>query len=182
MPVHKKTYKNTKYKNPSRKSCEQTIKRILAREFEEYGENHHFKQASDFMIYFESLHPASPSLTKQVQRAVSSLNLARDENGYFMIHKTVEEYQAEQELARLLETASLSNLHNYTPVFIKTEPWKRSILMQMIASISEMRMLYETIAETGDGLILYTKFPDKLIGYLSDFIEIDADDQEESTS
>lgn len=134
------------------------------------------------MIYFESLHPASPSLTKQVQRAVSSLNLARDENGYFMIHKTVEEYQAEQELARLLETASLSNLHNYTPVFIKTEPWKRSILMQMIASISEMRMLYETIAETGDGLILYTKFPDKLIGYLSDFIEIDADDQEESTS
>lgn len=159
------------YKNPSRKSCEQTIKRILAREFEEYGENHHFKQASDFMIYFESLHPASPGLTKQVQRAVNALNLPRDEKGYFMIHKTVEEYKAEQELSRLLASSDLVNLEPYTPILLKTEVWKRSHIIYLMNSTPELRVLFETMAETNNGILIYTKNPEKLIAFFSDFIK-----------
>lgn len=170
------SYLSSSHKNPSRKSCEQTIKRILTREFEEYGENHHFKQASDFMIYFESLHPASPSLTKQVQRAVSALNLARDENGYFMINKTAEEYKAEQELAALLKSSSLYNLENCTPVLLKTDSWKRKHMIHLMNSVSELNSLYETLAETDNGILLYTKTPEKLISFLSDFM----DEEEES--
>lgn len=159
------------YKNPSRKSCEQTIKRILAREFEEYGENHHFKQASDFMIYFESLHPASSGLTKQVQRAVNALNLPRDEKGYFMIHKTVGEYKAEQELSRLLASSDLVNLEPYTPILLKTEVWKRSHIIYLMNSTPELRVLFETMAETNNGILIYTKNPEKLIAFFSDFIK-----------
>ena len=78
--------KNSSYKNPSRKSCEQMIQKILSRELEIYGANRHFKHASDFLVYFESLYPPSPGLTRQIQRAVSSMNLARDKDGYYMIH------------------------------------------------------------------------------------------------
>lgn len=157
------------HKNPSRKSCEQTIKKILTREFEEYGENHHFKQASDFMIYFESLHPASASLTKQVQRAVSSLNLPRDENGYFIINKTAEEYKAEQELSRLLQESFYISLDSCTPVLLKTEDWKCQHVIHLMKASAEFQKLYVTITETNNGILIYTKTPEKLISFLSEF-------------
>ncbi len=171
-------YISSSHKNPSRKSCEQTIKRILTREFEEYGENHHFKQASDFMIYFESLHPASPSLTKQVQRAVSSLNLPRDENGYFMINKTAEQYKAEQELAKLLSDSQLVNLEEYTPLLIKAEAWKRSHMIHLLEHCDEIQNLCSAITESNNGIILYTMSPEKLLSYLSDFLPIELDESQ----
>ena len=51
-------------KNPSRKECEDIIRRILMTEMLEKGKNEHFKTATDFMKYFESLDPASDSLTR----------------------------------------------------------------------------------------------------------------------
>ena len=42
-------------KNPSRETCEGIIKRILMTEVLENGSNKHFRFASDFMNYFESL-------------------------------------------------------------------------------------------------------------------------------
>ena len=165
------SYFSSTHKNPSRKSCEQTIKRILTREFEEYGENHHFKQASDFMIYFESLHPSSPGLTRQVQRAVSALNLPRDENGYFMINKTVEEYKAEQELSKLLHSSSVANLEKCTPILVKMEPWKRDHVIYLMQSAAELRKLYETILPADNGILIYTKTPEKLVLFFSNFIK-----------
>lgn len=52
------TMHSTLRKNPSRQTCETIIKRILMTEVLEKGTNRHFKQASDFMSYFESLYPA----------------------------------------------------------------------------------------------------------------------------
>ena len=166
---------SSSHKNPSRKSCEQTIKRILTREFEEYGENHHFKQASDFMIYFESLHPASPGLTKQVQRAINALNLPRDENGYFIINKTVEEYKAEQKLSLLLQSSTLINLQNCTPILIKTEYWKRKHVIHLIRSAPELQRLFVTLTETDSGILIYTKNPEKLTEFFSEFIKINVE-------
>lgn len=174
------SYLSSSHKNPSRKSCEQTIKRILTREFEEYGENHHFKQASDFMIYFESLHPASPGLTKQVQRAIQALNLPRDEHGYFMINKTVEEYKAEQELSHLLESSSLVSLQSCTPVLIKTEVWKRQYVIHLLQSAPELQKLYVTIVEADSGVLIYTKDPDKLTEFFSDNVKIKIENEPQS--
>ncbi len=165
------SYPSSPHKNPSRKSCEQTIKRILTREFEEYGENHHFKQASDFMIYFESLHPASPGLTKQVQRAVNALNLPRDEKGYFMINKTVEEYKAEQELSQLLTSSTLASLESCTPILLKTEEWKRRHVMHLMDATPQFQTLFETITDTDNGILIYTKTPEKLLSFFSEFIK-----------
>lgn len=50
---------NTTRKNPSRETCQKIIKRILVTEVLEKGCNEHFRQASDFMGYFQSLYPAS---------------------------------------------------------------------------------------------------------------------------
>ena len=74
--------------NPSRAKCEMIISRILSTELKENGKNIHFKNAMDFMTYFESLYPAGSALTKQVQRAIKSMDLAKDENGFFLLEKT----------------------------------------------------------------------------------------------
>lgn len=169
----KSDYTSYAHKNPSRKSCEQTIKKILTREFEEFGENRHFRQASDFMVYFESLHPASSSLTKQVQRAVNSLNLPRDENGYFMINKTAEEYAAERELNRLLIDASVDNLSKATPVLLKIESWKSKYILHILESDSFITSLICTMLETSNGILFYTTDPDQLQSYLSSLINND---------
>lgn len=169
------SYTSSVHKNPSRKACEQIIERILTREFEEYGTNHHFKQASDFMVYFESLHPASPSLTKQVQRAVSAMNLPRDENGYFIINKTAEEYQAERELIHLLHDSSFMNLQACTPILLKTDSWQREHIMYLMGSISELKKLYVTLTEAENGILIYSKTPDELTSYLSNFLKVDSE-------
>ena len=70
---------NTTRKNPSRETCQKIIKRILVTEVLEKGCNEHFRQASDFMGYFQSLYPASDALTKQVQRAIKAMDMPRDE-------------------------------------------------------------------------------------------------------
>ena len=65
-------------KNPSREQCQKIIKRILVTEVLQQGHNEHFKQAADFMNYFESLYPPSDALTKQVQRAVKAMDMPKD--------------------------------------------------------------------------------------------------------
>ena len=79
--------KNQLRKNPSRETCESIIRRILMTELTQNGKNRHFRKATDFMSYFESLYPASDALTKQVQRAVQSLHMPKDADGFFIVHK-----------------------------------------------------------------------------------------------
>ncbi len=93
-------------KNPSRETCESIIRRILTAEIGERGSNEHFRQAADFMPYFESLYPASDSLSKQVQRAIKSLGLPKDERGYFVINKSPLQLKQDQELKRIFGLAA----------------------------------------------------------------------------
>ena len=88
--------KNQLRKNPSRETCESIIRRILMTELTQNGKNRHFRKAADFMSYFESLYPASDALTKQVQRAVQSLHMPKDADGFFIVDKTAA--QVEQDL------------------------------------------------------------------------------------
>ena len=95
-------------KNPSRETCENVIKRILMTEVLEHGSNQHFRFASDFMNYFESLYPASDALTKQVQRAVKAMDMPKDANGYFIVNKTNAQLEQENEITSLLKNANVS--------------------------------------------------------------------------
>lgn len=68
--------KNQLRKNPSRETCESIIRRILMTELTQNGKNRHFRKATDFMSYFESLYPASDALTNRCS-APSSLCICR---------------------------------------------------------------------------------------------------------
>ena len=165
------TMHSTLRKNPSRQTCETIIKRILMTEVLEKGTNRHFKQASDFMSYFESLYPASEGLKRQVQRALKSLDLPRDDSGYFIINKTKGQYSKEQELlcALSLGCARISSIEKVQVLFIELKP---ALIQYVISLISENESLNEsciTIVPSCNGIIVYTKDADAFKALLKEF-------------
>lgn len=156
-------------KNPSRQTCENMIKRILMTEVLEKGTNEHFKQASDFMSYFESLYPASDSLTKQVQRAIKSMNLPKDSNGYFIINKTSEQLSQEDDLRFLLKKAdaSFDTLEECETLLLTTSPSIRSYLMEQIETSITFENKYVTMLPASNGILFYTRNKKSLSTLLS---------------
>lgn len=151
--------KNSLRKNPSRETCESIIRRILMTEILEKGKNEHFRSASDFMSYFESLYPASDALTKQVQRAVKSMNMPKDDFGYFIPNKTTEQFTHEKELSSLLQKADASvvSLEEYETLFLKADAALCSYLVHVIETSPLFEGKFLTIQQTSNGLIFYTK-------------------------
>lgn len=151
-------------KNPSRETCEGIIKRILMTEILEKGKNEHFRTASDFMSYFESLYPASDALTKQVQRAVKSLDMPKDEFGYFIPNKTSNQLNHEKELMYLLEkaNASVCAMEDYRPLLLKTDPAIASYLLDVLDHSPIFEEKYLTAHIVSNGILFYTKNPSQL--------------------
>lgn len=151
-------------KNPSRETCEGIIKRILMTEILEKGKNEHFRTASDFMNYFESLFPASDALTKQVQRAVKALNMPKDEYGYFIPNKTSDQLNHEKELHYLFQKAdaAVCSMEDYKPLFLKTEPAIASYLLNAIDNSPLFEEKYLTAHTTANGILFYTRNPSQL--------------------
>ena len=145
-------------KNPSRKECENIIKKILMTEVLEKGTNEHFKTAADFMGYFQSLYPASDSLNKQVQRAVKSLGMPKDDRGYFIINKTESQLNQDKEIAFLLKktNASISPLDQYETIFLKADGAYKDYLYQLLSESTTFSEKVITILNTSNGLLLYT--------------------------
>ncbi|MCR5581237.1 MAG: hypothetical protein K6F66_06570 [Pseudobutyrivibrio sp.] len=146
-------------KNPSRKECEKVIKKILMTEVLERGTNEHFKSASDFMSYFQSLYPASDSLTKQVQRAVKSLGMPKDERGYFIINKTEDQLNQDKEIAFLLDktNASLVPFEDYETLFLRADGKYKDYLYQLLTESETFADKIITMINSSHGIILYTK-------------------------
>lgn len=145
-------------KNPSRQTCETIIKRILMTEVLEKGKNQHFRQASDFMSYFESLYPASDSLTKQVQRAVKAMEMPKDKNGYFIINKSHEQLEQEEDLRYLFgkASASLHSLEEYEVLFLEADSSVCSYLMETIQNSITFEGKYLTMLKSSNGIFFYT--------------------------
>ncbi|QFJ54168.1 hypothetical protein [Pseudobutyrivibrio xylanivorans] len=145
-------------KNPSRKECEKVIKKILMTEVLERGTNEHFKTAADFMSYFQSLYPASDSLTKQVQRAVKSLQMPKDERGYFIINKTESQLEQDKEIAFLLKktNASLNQFEGYETLFLKAEGKYKDYLYQLLTESDTFADKIITMINSSHGIILFT--------------------------
>lgn len=159
-------------KNPSRETCENIIRRILMTEILERGKNEHFRSAADFMSYFESLYPASSALTKQVQRAIKSLNMPKDDFGYFIPNKTTEQLAHERELISLLEKAEASvvSFEEYETLFLKADRELCSYLIHVLDNSPLFTGKYLTIQQTSNGLIFYTKNRSQLEILLSSLI------------
>lgn len=162
-------------KNPSRETCEGIIKRILTTEVLQSGANRHFKSAADFMNYFESLYPASDALNKQVQRAIKSLNMPKDKLGYFMVNKTMDQFDQEQEISRTFRQAgaSLDPMEDVEPVFVSAAPHMCSYIAHLLRESVTFQGKYLTIVETSNGLIIYTSNKNQLIILLNSLIKED---------
>ncbi len=159
-------------RSPSRETCEKTIKRILMTEVLENGRNKHFKSAADFMNYFESLYPASDALTKQVQRAVRALDMPKDEYGYFIANKTVAQFNQENSISSAFSIANVSvdPMEDYETVFLYADAPLRSYLIHIISTSEIFDGKFLTIAETYNGLIIYTKNRNQLVILLNSLI------------
>ncbi len=146
-------------KNPSRKECEDQIRRILMTEVLQNGKNTHFKSAKDFMRYFESLYLAGDSLSKQVQRAIKAMDLPKDDDGYFIINKTSEQMEEDREIGKLLRATNATSvdLSNCETFFLKTEKKYKDYLMTLIEESETFKGKYVTIVDSSDGLIFYTE-------------------------
>ena len=145
--------------NPSRKECEDIIRRILMTEVLEKGTNEHFKNATDFLTYFQSLYPASDSLTKQVQRAVKALNMPKDDRGYYIINKTAEQLQQDKELSFMLKKtrAKCVSLDECETLFLEVAPTYKDYLLQLLRESVTFSDKYITILDSSNGLLFYTK-------------------------
>ncbi len=145
-------------KNPSRKECEEQIKRILMTEVLENGKNSHFKSAKDFMKYFESLYPVGESLNKQVQRAIKALDMPRDESGYFIINKTSAQMDEDREIGRILRSAKAESvdLEKYDKLFLRMDEKYREYFVKLLQESKTFEGKYVTIVNSSDGLIIYT--------------------------
>lgn len=152
-------------KNPSREQCEKIIKRILITEVLEKGRNEHFKNASDFMSYFQSLYPASDALTKQVQRAIKAMDIPKDENGYFIINKTSKQLDQEKELKHLFQkgSAAIEDLSECETVLLKIDASLRSYVLYTLDTSITFENRIETMMETSNGILIYTREKEKLL-------------------
>ncbi len=152
-------------KNPSRETCEKIIKRILMTEVLEQGTNQHFRNASDFMSYFESLYPASPGLTKQVQRAIKSLDMPKNEKGFFIVNKTTSQFEQEKEISRLFETAhvTVDPMENYETIFLSADKHLCPYIIHILENSDTFKGKYLTLVETSNGLLIYTKSKNSLL-------------------
>ena len=149
----------SKYKNPTRQDCEEQIRRTLMTETLRQGANRHFKSAKDFMPIFEALYPSSPSLNKQVQRAVKSMNMPKDEKGYFIVDKTKSQLEQDKEISLLLQKsfASVVDLPQYETLFLKTEPTYQSYLLQLIQESETLKEKFITALPSSNGILFLTE-------------------------
>ena len=151
-------------KGPSRKECEKSIRRILITEILQNGKNKHFRMATDFLPFFESLYSASDSLTKQVQRAVKAMNMPKDEDGFYIIDRTPEQVDQDKEMHSLLEKAhaDLVDLSECETLFLLLEKDYRSYINFLINRSDTFRDKFVTTVETENGLLFYTQDKKKL--------------------
>ena len=161
-------------KTPSRKECEEAIHRILVTQILQNGKNDKFKSAIDFMKYFESLYPAGPALTKQVQRAVKSMDMPRDKDGYFIPDKTHDQAEQDEELARLLKKtrAGIASLNTAETVFLECDPQYLDYLYQLISESSTLSGKYITLLKSSNGIIFFTENKLSLSGLLNNLLKL----------
>lgn len=166
---------NNKHKNPSKEACQNIIRRILTTEELQNGKNIHFKSAIDFMNYFESLYMASPSLSKQVQRALKDMNMPKDKDGYLMVNKTVEQFRQEVRIATLFqdENVIVNPMEEVETVFITASSHIKDYLTHLICNSDTFSKLIVTVLPTYNGLLIYTTNKEELLHELKRMGEIE---------
>ena len=151
-PINKK-------RTPSRAECEAIIRRILTTETEARTVNSTFKRPSDFMGFFESLYTPSAALTKQVQRAIKSLDMAKDANGYYILNKSREQSNQDSTLRNLLTDASfeVNTLDNASNIFLRLDRNYIDFVLHKLAESITLEPYIITLIPCHNGIIIVTE-------------------------
>lgn len=160
---------DSKKRTPSRAECERIIKKILQRETESRTVNSTFKRPADFMNFFESLYPPSPALTKQVQRAIQSLNMAKDKNGYYILNKSKEQSNQDNVIRNLLTEAEyfVDSLDNAQNVFLKIKKEYIDFVLNKLSCSITFEPYIITMVPCYNGILIYTNKKEELISLLN---------------
>ena len=155
-------------RNPSRSECEKIIRRILITEILENGKNRHFRMATDFLKYFESLYPPSDSLTKQIQRAVRSMDMPKDDEGYYIVDKTTKQAKLENDIKELMNESMsrVTDLSDYSPISVTLKPQMIDYVSDLIERTNILSQNISHIVRSNTGIIIYTKNKEKLLAQL----------------
>ena len=159
-------------RTPSRKECEEAIHRILITEILQNGKNDRFKGAIDFMKYFESLYPAGPALTKQVQRAVKAMDMPRDKDGFFIADKTHAQADQDRELSKIMNrtSAEITGIGSAEMVFLSCDCTYLDYLYQLVCESDTLSGKYITTIKTGNGILFFTENKNSLEALLNNLI------------
>ncbi len=158
-----------KKKTPSRAECEAIIRKILTTEVQARTVNSTFKRPSDFMAYFESLYPPSSALTKQVQRAITALDMARDSKGYYIINKSKEQSNQDNDIRRLLTEGGyeVDPMETDSCLFIRLDSAYIDFVMHKLEDSITLREHITTMIPCYNGIMIYTKNKEKLTELLN---------------
>ncbi len=159
----------SKKRTPSRAECETIIKKILKTETESRTVNATFKKPADFMNFFESLYPPSAALTKQVQRAIKSLNMAKDKNGYYILNKSKEQSNQDNNIKSLLMEAdySVDSLDNAQNVFLQLKGEYVDFVIHKIADSITLQPYIVTMIPCYNGIMIVTNNKEELLSLLN---------------
>ncbi|MBE6015787.1 MAG: hypothetical protein E7241_10575 [Lachnospiraceae bacterium] len=158
-----------KKKTPSRAECEAIIRRILTTETSARTVNATFKRPSDFMGFFESLYTPSAALTKQVQRAIKSLDMAKDANGYYILNKSKEQSNQDNIIRSALSDAhySVNLLDNASNLFLALDRKYIDFVMETLAESITFKPYIITMFPCYNGLLIVTNDKEKTYDLLT---------------
>ena len=159
----------SKKRTPSRAECEAIIKKILLTEAESRTVNSTFKKPADFMGFFESLYPPSAALTKQVQRAIKSLDMAKDKDGYYILNKSQEQSNQDNALKALLTEADyyVDSLDNSENLFIRLGSEYVDFILHKLADSITLKPYIITMIPCYNGIIIVTYNKKEVIDILN---------------
>ena len=126
------------------------------------------------MKYFESLYPTSGALVKQVQRAIKSLDMPKDKDGFFIINKTKKQYEYECEISKILNQNNSYPIgnSNIESIFLNLPNDCVQYVTGLFNKIDSLKESYITIIETNNGLLFLTENKDLLLDEIKKIIEL----------
>ena len=117
-------------------------------------------------------YPASDALTKQVQRAVQSLHMPKDADGFFIVDKTAAQVEQEQCLGKLFADAnvSLHPMEQVETVFLSVPSHMQELLLHTFEQSDLFAGQILTIVRACNGLLIYTEDKKQLLSLLNRLI------------
>ena len=103
-----------------------------------------------------------------MQRAVKSMDMAKDGDGFYIINKTQEQIRQEEELKHFFQASEtvLGSLEGCETVFLRSAKVSLDYLIHLISSTDTLKDKYATMVKASNGVLIYTENKEELLALL----------------